>query len=347
MKNKVGEVYKNCHEKHYKRDVNWQEANWLVNQDLPVSLDYYDDLEYLYQKRKEVIEKLRILSVLYIKNKESKNIILIGENEKGESVILVIPYVHRFTKEYKKRLWKKFKKYMEPLKNSRYMFFITLTISFREFTSIGAGAKYVQRKFNSLMTVLREYGIYYVAIKEIQEKNTKNVHIHLLIKNDKNENGKIKKIFMLEEIKSIIGENWDYFFDVKEIEPEKKENGRPEKNFIVEYLGKYLKKSMLASDGEVESDTMIILWALNMRVISCSRRKPEERVSSEKKDLITENKTNSNSLSDTIVWEYVGVFSYFQVPLQEGIYREDDIHPSILDVINKFLNNKSRLKKIF
>ncbi|MEM3790900.1 MAG: hypothetical protein QW260_07490 [Thermoproteota archaeon] len=35
------------------------------------------------------------------------------------------------------------------------------------------------------------------------------------------------------------------------------------------------------------NDTMIILWALNMRIMSCSRIKPEERVSSEKGDLMT------------------------------------------------------------
>ncbi|MCW1311626.1 MAG: hypothetical protein QXJ93_02125 [Candidatus Rehaiarchaeum fermentans] len=57
--------------------------------------------------------------------------------------------------------------------------------------------------------------------------------------------------------------------------------------------------------------------------------------------------TNSNNLSDKWFLSYLGVFSYFQVPLQEGIYREDDIGELILEVICKAIYNKSKLKKYF
>ncbi|MCM8808528.1 MAG: hypothetical protein NC926_11455 [Candidatus Omnitrophica bacterium] len=334
----------------YLRERNdiWIRANKLLNQDFPNSLDNYNNLERLYEQREKIMNILRILYVLYKKSVESKVIILKGENEKGEKYYKIIHYIHRFTKQYLKRLWRKFKKYMEPFENSREALFLTLTIAFREFNSIGAGARWAQKQFNSLMTVLRRYGLlYYVAIKEIQEKNTKNIHYHVLILNEINVNGHIRKIFDIKELEEIIRKNWKFFFKIEKVKAELKENGRPNKKSMRGYLGKYLKKSLFKSENEMDSDTMIILWALNMRVISRSRRKPEERVSSEKLDLITQYKTNSNSLSDSIVWEYLGVFSYFQVPLQEGIYREDDIHPSILDVIYKFLNNKSKLKKIF
>ncbi|MEM3333107.1 MAG: transposase [Thermoplasmata archaeon] len=63
------------------------------------------------------------------------------------------------------------------------------------------------------------------------------------------------------------------------------------------------------------------------------------------KTIWIDNKTNSNSLSDKWFWEYLGVFFYFTVQLQEEIYREDDIDVSILEVIYKVINNKSKLKK--
>ncbi|MEM4058649.1 MAG: hypothetical protein QXZ12_08020 [Thermoplasmata archaeon] len=52
-------------------------------------------------------------------------------------------------------------------------------------------------------------------------------------------------------------------------------------------------------------------------------------------------------MSDKWFWSYLGVFSNYLMPLQEGIYREDDIDESILEVIYRAEEYKSRLKKIF
>ncbi|MEM3265239.1 MAG: hypothetical protein QXH07_04720 [Thermoplasmata archaeon] len=106
-----------------------------MNWDLPITLD----LNYSYYQRKDIVDEIKKLSILYKNNCESKVIILTGENEKGERGIKVILYIH-------------------PFQNSREALFLTLIISYREFGSIGDGAKWTQKQFNSLMTVLRKKG---------------------------------------------------------------------------------------------------------------------------------------------------------------------------------------------
>ncbi|MEM3191448.1 MAG: hypothetical protein QW292_05010, partial [Candidatus Parvarchaeota archaeon] len=62
---------------------------------------------------------------------------------------------------------------------------------------------------------------------------------------------------------------------------------------------------------------------------------------------IQNNKNNSNSALNEYFCKYLGVFSYSLVPLRPGIYKEDDIDVSILEVIYKAELYKSKLKKIF
>ena len=337
---------KELYQTYLRRNYNWIKANSLINQNPPIPLENFYDLELSYKQRENIVYALRNLYLSYIKSVESKVVILRGENEKGEKRYKILHYIHRFTKEYLRRLWHKFKKYMKVFENSREALFLTLTIAYREFSSIGAGARWAQRQFNSLMTILRRNGlIYYVAVKEIQEQNTKNIHYHVLILNEININGHIKKIFEIKELEEIIRKNWKFYFKIEKVNAEIKENGRPNKKSMIRYLGKYLKKSLFKNENEPDSDTMIILWALNMRVISCSRRKSEEKTD-ENIDLIN-NMINSNRLSDKWFWRYLGVFPYYMVPLQEGIYREDDIDVSILEVIYRAELYKSKVKKIF
>lgn len=301
-----------------------------------------------YEERKNQVWLLKWWAYLYKRYTENKNILLRGENEKGEKWIKVIEYMTRFNKRYINRLLKKLKEILKPCQNMRSAYFLTLTISFNDFVSIEEGARWAQHQKNSLLTRLRREKIitYYVSITEVQELNTKNIHFHILIFTEYNENGRIRERITIKELEEIIKRNWKYFFKIERVEAKLKENGRPEKDSMFNYLSKYLIKTLKTEENQYDSDTMVILWALDMRIMTNSRKKPGES-ENKKGDLINKNKNNSNGLSNTILWEYVGVFSNFQVPLQEGIYKEDDIHPEILDVIYKFLNNKSKLKKIF
>ncbi|MEM3791001.1 MAG: hypothetical protein QW260_08005 [Thermoproteota archaeon] len=271
MKYNNEEVYQICHRNrhHY-----WVRANNLTKEHATS-----------YSERENLMRLLRWLAYLYVKDVKDKNIVLGGEDENKERLIKIIKYITRFSEEYIRKSRRLLKRYVKPLEKSRSLLFLTLTISFNDFETIEEGAKWSQRQKNSLLTELRKRGIlpYYVSITEVQEKHTKNIHFHILILNEVNENGRIKEIISVKEFEEIVKRNWKYIFKIEKISSELKENGRPDKKYIIGYLGKYLKKSMMSSEEGFFNDTMIILWALDMRVMSCSRKKPDEGV---KEDLI-------------------------------------------------------------
>ncbi|MEM3790901.1 MAG: hypothetical protein QW260_07495 [Thermoproteota archaeon] len=169
---------------------------------------------------------------MYVKDVKDKNIILEGEDEKREKWLKIIKYRTRFSEEYIIKSRRLLKEYVKPIEKSRYLLFLTLTISFNDFGSIEEGAKWAQRQKNSLLTELRKRELlrYYISITEVQEKNTKNIHFHILILNEVNENGKIREIISVKELEEIIKKNWKFIFKIERVKPKLKGNGRPEKN---------------------------------------------------------------------------------------------------------------------
>ena len=72
---------------------------------------------------------------------------------------------------------------------------------------------------------------------------------------------------------------------------------------MIGYLGKYLKKSVFKSEDEPDSDTKIILWALEVRIISCARTEFDERISSENLEnlIFVWSSSQSNSSLESVI----------------------------------------------
>jgi hypothetical protein len=310
-------------ERHYA----WIQANELTRIKY-VSLEK----EWVYAQRRKDVEKMTALAHEYATFTQDKKIVLYGENSK-DRYFRFIKYSHRLQKEHMTTLIRQLNRYCKPLKKYNTVYFVTLTIDFKAYDSIYEGYKDATRQFNSLITRLRtinkQHGLkplYYVRVAEIQEKNTQNIHFHVLLGVDDR--------YLYDGIYEYIKNNWGIgFFDLKEVKYDLEIHHM--KSNVIGYMAKYLRKTADPENTDAWgfSSTQVVLWALNARQISHARLDNADR-----------RKTNSNGRynsdfldpEDPIEWIYLGAFP---LGLPAGIYKESDLEENS-EILSLFYRRK-------
>lgn len=219
-----------------------------------------------------------------------KDRMIVLKNQKDE--IIAIPYLTRFSYDYIQRQLVKMKEFfnfqIRKLHHRRGLF-LTLTLDPSSFMTIREGYEKGQKSINTFLTRCRQIwpDMQYIQVKEIQEKNTKNVHWHLLLL------GVPEK----EEFADLVSVYWPWGFSKLE------EVGESDDGGMYQYLTKYLKKSLEDEPGKING-TKLWLWAMMIRSWSSSRFEYVDSEPAAGLDKATKN--NSNDIPD--VWVYMGCF---------------------------------------
>lgn len=207
------------------------------------------------------------------------NKVIVLRELSGSDEIVKIPYYTRFDKGYISKQLLKLKTYFKQpaVRDSKFGIFLTLTLDPSLFGSVDQGYKEGQKRLNKILTMLRRDNpnLSYVAIKEVQELNTHNIHWHGMLtgldgswlkyehKIDKKfkKTGKYSKKSPIAMFRDRIAAYWNIGF----IKVEKVVNR--DKTGLYRYMAKYLQKTLEQGEGE----TTIILWALRIRAFSGTR----------------------------------------------------------------------------
>ena len=217
-----------------------------------------------YSLRGEISDGINKFSELYSSLTRGYSILLRPRELNKPDI--EIPIYNRFSPEYQEKQISKINRlhWKRPPQ-----FFVTLTIDFHKFSDIYSGYKEMSREWNRLLSHIKKFDKHpeFLKIFEIQEKNTKNIHIHALLQST-------ISLERLQEIVSYlhIGTQEDVrdlskYYEMK--------NGKLPSNHELYYMGikyilKYIKKGIY-SDVEVRNETRNILWALGARTFSFSR----------------------------------------------------------------------------
>lgn len=217
-----------------------------------------------YSLRGEISDGINKFSELYSSLTRGYSILLRPRELNKPDI--EIPIYNRFSPEYQEKQISKINRlhWKRPPQ-----FFVTLTIDFHKFSDIYSGYKEMSREWNRLLSHIKKFDKHpeFFKIFEIQEKNTKNIHIHALLQSS-------ISLERLQEIVSFlkIGSQEDVR-DLSQYYEQK--NGKLPSNHELYYMGikyilKYIKKGIY-SDVEVRNETRNILWALGARTFSFSR----------------------------------------------------------------------------
>lgn len=221
-----------------------------------------------------------------------RKVIVLKNKEDGE--LKVMKYVTRFDKNYiidqliKMRKW--FTYQVRDLHRNHGKF-LTLTLKPDEFRSVRDGYKQGQKKLNIFLTRLRKLypRMGYIMVKEIQELNTKNVHWHVLL------------VGIPDLSKEMLDDYWGLgFWKIEDVD----NNYKGTKNGLMNYMKKYLEKSLKQSEMGKVSDTLLWIWAMMIRSFSFSRIPKSVKLDPARE--LDQSMNNSNDLDSE--WEYVGTF---------------------------------------
>ncbi|MEM4067324.1 MAG: hypothetical protein QXV17_10755 [Candidatus Micrarchaeaceae archaeon] len=194
-------------------------------------------------------DKIELCANEYKREIHDKEIILIREEDQK---LLKIPYITRFSNQYKEKQLKKIREFTNSLKKTgESAMFLTLTIDPKLFTSINEMHQAIKKEFHKLYHAIKRNKTFvigkitgYIVVEELQ-KNL-NPHLHVVLRGAEFINADyirslwhIGTFVFVERIYRIGG--------------------------IVSYLGKYISKNIKS-----ENWGNIILWALNARIISNS-----------------------------------------------------------------------------
>lgn len=206
-------------------------------------------------------------------NKMCKNYILrssgffLSLKDKIANRDINIPLYNRFNTEYLER--QKDKLYSLHWRHPP-RFFVTITIDYSQYNSIYAGYKEMGKEWNRLLSRLKkkDANIQFLKIYEIQEKNTKNVHIHALLQSNLSFNKiahglSLLKICQVWDISDLAG----YFYQKNNRLPSNHELYYMSQKYILKYISKGIKDFDIDNIPENNS----ILWSLGARTFSFSR----------------------------------------------------------------------------
>ena len=248
-----------------------------------------------YSLRGEISDGINKFSNLYSGMTRGYSILLRPKEQNKPDI--EIPIYNRFSPEYQEKQISKINRlhWKRPPQ-----FFITLTVDFHKYASIYEGYKEMSKEWNRLISHIKKYDKHpeFLKIFEIQEKNTKNIHIHALLQST-------ISLERLQEIVSYlhIGTQEDVrdlskYYEMK--------NGKLPSNHELYYMGikyilKYIKKGIY-SDIETVNETRNILWALGARTFSFSRSLLTRLTKWYSLDLTF--KTNSNPGLGFLIYSY-------------------------------------------
>ena len=249
--------------------------------------------------RQDLSDRVRKLSFSYRLQVQSKVIVL---QNTLDGHLLKIPYSTRFDIQYIKKQLSRMRdwfNYQTDVLKRNHGKFLTLTLDPKDFLSVRDGYKQGQKKINSFLTRLRTLypGLAYIMVKEIQEKNTKNVHWHLMLLGI---NDSLTDDFL--------NTYWGLgFWKIENVD----NNYKNTKRGLFRYLKKYLEKS-LDENPTKPNETLYWLWAMMIRSFSFSRIPKSYRSNPDDPEL-DKSMNNSNDflamVSDFFPeWIYLGTF---------------------------------------
>jgi hypothetical protein len=248
--------------------------------------------------RQELSDHVRRLSLSYRTEVQSKVIVL--ENVTDGS-LLKIPYTTRFDDHYIKKQLSRMRdwfNYQTDVLKRNHGKFLTLTLDPSNFMSVRDGYKQGQKKINSFLTRLRALfpSLAYIMVKEIQEKNTKNVHWHIML------------LGVDDLSDDFLNTYWGLgFWKIENVD----NNYKNTKRGLFRYLKKYLEKS-LEENPVKPNGTLYWLWAMMIRSFSFSRI-PRWYHSDDNNPELDKGKNNSNDFLEMVSdffpqWIYLGTF---------------------------------------
>jgi hypothetical protein len=350
-----------------KRNHYWVEANSITRETFWVDNEGED--RYFY--RRQGVKVIPELGNLYHQTVKARIIWLRGLGSQGKHYHMFLPYRNRFDIEYMKDQVIKIRKAFKGLELHNSIIFLTLTIDPKHYNSLYEGHKDIQRKVNHLLTILRKkypHVFRYVKVAEIQTANTFNVHYHIAmsIRSTTGMDYNVMYFDQNEDIYHFVKGLWDYEkgqWHIGTAESELVEEiteglahyvrvtgyetvNHHTQKFVRKYKGTiqgYMLKYLYKAINPKEEDTLIgtnnaILWALNSRVFSHTNIE-KWRKDNELPDLIRADKNNSNpelsesADTETITWEYQGLLFSEEIGYLEGIYNENELEPSILELL--------------
>ncbi len=145
-------------------------------------------------------------------------------------------------------------------------YFLTFTIDFRKFDSIYDGYEELGKEWNRFLSHLKKFdkGYQFIKVLEIQTQNTKNVHIHSVLKTNL-EKKDLEAILQYINIGFWdLGDMREYFFQKHKRYPSNKELIEMADNYVL----KYIKKGYEESDSEASKINKFVLWSLYARTFS-------------------------------------------------------------------------------
>ena len=273
-----------------------------------------------YTLRQKIANGINSLAAEY-KYRTQGYILSLWDKKNNENI--EIPLYNRFSAQYQEIQINKINRlhWSNPPN-----FFITLTIDFHAYPDIYSGYREMGKEWNRLLSHIKKTDkeVEFLKIYEIQEKHTKNIHIHALM-NTKLNRGQILHLIDFLKIGSQM--------DVKDLTDYYKEkNGcRPTKHDLyymaVKYILKYLKKDILGNPENI-NETKNILWALRARSYSFSKKLLQrKRPPSLWLDLAFEN--NSNQTPELSPRLYLSLFFLQRSVKWAHAYYENSILPGI------------------
>ena len=260
-----------------KRNINFQKAIELTK------------TPYLYwQDREAIINRICSYAEDYAIDTTDKVIVL---EHKYRNEFKFIEYVSRFSDKYVKRIYEKFNKLNDKLKEYQKALFLTLTIDPKNFNSIKQEYKQLQHAFNKLNTYLKKTYKLTKYIKVVEFTKSDIPHLHILyLHDDYIDIDKVRQLWQ----KYGIGIMVNIQLVQRKYVIEGKESYL---NGVLSYILKYIVKSIgrdpkQSIDLKESRRSLCIKWALQSRTFSISKAVVSL--------IIRGNKTNSNQ-----EWVYV------------------------------------------
>ncbi len=215
-----------------------------------------------------------------------------------------IPYLHRFSPAYRKKVRRELMFYMPLFMRYKYFLHITLTIDVKNFVSQYDAKRSIERAWNSLRTRLRKRypWIAMIATREWQD-NGIGIHLHVIVMGL----SYIPKDWIMETWNKVSKSGWAV--ELRTIHGDIRS--------VLNYVLKYVTKSAVNDNpNRVENVSAVINWAVNGRAFSISlpRMSLSKALSLLRSSAprLGSSKTNSNraSLLCSCRWYFLGYVPY-------------------------------------
>ncbi len=215
-----------------------------------------------------------------------------------------IPYLHRFSPAYRKKVRRELRFYMPLFMQYKYFLHITLTVDPKNFVSQYDAKRAIEKAWNSLRTRIRKrYPWVTMIVTREWQDNGIGIHLHVIVMGL----SYIPKDWIMETWNKVSESGWAV--ELRSVHGDARS--------VLNYVLKYVTKSAVNDNpNRVENVSAVINWAVNGRAFSVSL--PKMSLSKALSLLrsstprLGSSKTNSNRKSCLFMckWYFLGYVPY-------------------------------------